>query len=71
MAEVTNGGSEPELIAAARRASHIIDPARRMDLLGDAAVRFSERAIEAVGEHALARFSVFSRAKFAKYETLR
>jgi len=51
--------SESEVIEAARKAVHIQDPVARMEVLGDAAVRFSERAIGDATEHALARFSVY------------
>ena len=57
---VQNATSEPEVLAAAHKASTtIVDPAARMDVLGDAAVKFSDRTIDEVAEHALARFSVF------------
>lgn len=57
---VQEAGSESEVIAAARNAaSTITNPVARMEVLGDAAVRFSERAFEDVALHALARFGVY------------
>jgi hypothetical protein len=57
---VKDAGTETEVIDAARNAAHSIsDPVARMEVLGDAAVRFSERGIEEVAQHALARYSAF------------
>jgi hypothetical protein len=48
--------TEAEVVSAGRAASEIKDPEERMRVLGDAAVRFSERAIEDRPDHDLARF---------------
>jgi KAP family P-loop domain len=57
---IKDAGTETEVIDAARKAAHsIADPVARMEVLGDAAVRFSERGIEEVAQHALARYSIF------------
>lgn len=51
--------NETEVIDAAKKAVDIADPVERMRVLGDAAVRFSERAIEGATEHALVPFGAF------------
>jgi hypothetical protein len=56
---VRDAKSEPEVIEAAQKASNIRDPVQRMGVLGDAAVKFSDREIQDAAEHALAQFSAF------------
>ena len=51
--------SESELINVARDAGRVTDAKARMDILGDVAMRFSERDIESHVEHALTRFGAY------------
>ena len=55
-AAVIEATTERELLSAGRRARAIIDPEQRMRVLGMAAERFSERAIEDAASHELSRF---------------
>jgi hypothetical protein len=48
--------SEDDVMRAARQATAIADPPTRMDVLGDAAVKFSDRGIVEAAEHALTPF---------------
>jgi hypothetical protein len=56
---VEDARSEGEVVKAARLAKTIADPVARMQVLGDAAVKFSAPAIVDATEHELARFSSF------------
>jgi hypothetical protein len=58
-AAVRDAVGERDVLHAAQQATAIQDPAARRDVLGDAAVRFSDRAIERATEHELARFGKF------------
>jgi hypothetical protein len=53
---VNNASNERDLLSAGRKARDITDPGQRMEVLGTAAVRFSERAIEDASTHDLAPF---------------
>lgn len=55
-AAVDGANSEQGLLSAGRIAQGITDPGRRIEVLGRAAVRFSERAIENATTHDLAPF---------------
>lgn len=54
--------SGPEISRAAAAIHKIENPVRRMELRGDAAVRFSEPGIQAEAGHALARFGKYVEA---------
>ena len=56
---VRDARNESELVEAASQARAILDPAARMDVLGDAAVRFSERPIEQAVESWLSPFATY------------
>ena len=58
-AAVRDARNEHDVIQAARHAQGITDPVARMQVLGDAAVKFSRPEIVDATEHDLARFSVF------------
>jgi hypothetical protein len=59
-AAVRDARSEAEVIAVAQKAAvDVVDPMAKMEILGDAAVKFSERAIEQATEHELHPFGTF------------
>jgi hypothetical protein len=58
-AAVDDAQSEGDLLRAGRKATQIEDPVARMEVLGDVAVKFSQREIIDATEHALNRFGAF------------
>jgi hypothetical protein len=56
-AAVVDANTEADLLEVGHRATEIEDPVARMDVLGDLAVKFSQREIIDATEHALNRFA--------------
>jgi KAP family P-loop domain len=57
--EVAAAGNDAAGVEAARGATTIDDPVKRMEVLGEAAVKFADGAVVDATEHELARFGVF------------